>query len=1112
MLGRMAKDWTADEAVAWLALYRCMRAARELERVAGDLARRGEASFHLGGDGHEGTAVLARWLTADDWLHPHYRDVALVLARGLPVAAYVHALLGTDRAPSRGRDMPPFQADPALHLLPMPTLVGNNALQAVGVAAQVAGRPGRPIVYCGVGDGGSQEGEVLEAIAEAVRSRLPVLFAVADNRFALSTPTAGRTWYDLPDGPADRFLGLPIHRLDARDPTGLDRALGPLVEAMRADRAPRLVVFRCERLLSHSNSDDQTVYREAVDITRARAEGDPIERLRRDLQAAGVAEDDLQAADAAVAAELEAAVAEARSAPPPRPAPARRPAAGSSAAEQRGEGPPALTMLEAIRGTLRLLLAGHDTVTLFGQDIEDPKGDVFGVTRGLSTDFPGRVRNAPLTESTIVGMAVGRALAGGRPVAFLQFADFFPLAYNQLMAEMAAIEWRTGGRYSVPVIVLAVCGGYRAGLGPYHAQSPEAPLAAMPGLNVLMPSTATDAAGLLRAAFESGQPTVFLYPKALLNDRRLAAPATLERLFVPIGRARRRRTGRDLTLVAWGNTVGLCEEAAAALAAAGIESDVLDLRSLCPWDREAVLASVRRTGRLLVVHEAPAFCGLGAEVMATVAEEAANFVRMARVTGPDSLPPFHAGLHLRSLPSVRSILEAAADMLDLELSWERPPADVPGTLTVPAAGSSPSDENIRIVRFHVQPGDAVAAGALLASVEADKAPHEIAAPAAGVVTELLAEEGQVLPAGAPLVRLRDVVAISAAAPPTAERPVLRRRPMPKRARAAASGSPTDVILSAICHTTGSREITNEELVRAHPEWNSGDVVQRTGIEKRYWIGPGENALTLAVSACRKLFDRLGATLADVDAIICSTGTPLSTTPSLACRILRELNGLGAPVEMQAHDLNAACTGYLYALQQAWDMLQQNPDHRILLVTSETLSPMLDPADPGTLFLFGDAATASMVSSRPHPGGINLRVHRPVLSALGEEERVLYVPAMNSGGHIQMDGRHVFRVAVRKMIEMLDRACAASGMTVQDLSMIVPHQANERIIEAIQKAIRFPTEKVFFYIRDYGNTSSNTIPLALEALIPGRPAGERIGLTAFGGGFTFGAAVLELLGA
>jgi len=192
------------------------------------------------------------------------------------------------------------------------------------------------------------------------------------------------------------------------------------------------------------------------------------------------------------------------------------------------------------------------------------------------------------------------------------------------------------------------------------------------------------------------------------------------------------------------------------------------------------------------------------------------------------------------------------------------------------------------------------------------------------------------------------------------------------------------------------------------------------------------------------------------------------------------------------------------------MLQHDPAAKILIVTSETLSPVLDSADPQTFFLFGDAATASLVSCERRGGNIHAIVRRPHLSALGAEERILYVPSIQSREFLEMDGKPVFRIAVRKMIDMLDRACAAESMTVDDLAMIVPHQANERIMEAIRKAIKFPTDKVFYFIRDYGNTSSNTIPLSLEALSKRLPAGDRVGLTAFGGGFTFAAGVLEIL--
>jgi 2-oxoisovalerate dehydrogenase E1 component len=212
--------------------------------------------------------------------------------------------------------------------------------------------------------------------------------------------------------------------------------------------------------------------------------------------------------------------------------------------------------------------------------------------------------------------------------------------------------------------------------------------------------------------------------------------------------------------------------------------------------------------------------------------------------------------------------------------------------------------------------------------------------------------------------------------------------------------------------------------------------------------------------------------------------------------------------MQAHDVNAACSGYLYALQSAFDFLTKAPEKKVIVITAETLSPMVNHDDQKTMALFGDAATASLVSCEQRPGGIGVKLNRPFLSATGVDEKVLYVPNMGSGEVIEMEGLTVFKLAVRKMIDMLDNACQERGITVEDLEKIVPHQANERIIEAIRKTIHCPPEKMFNHIRKYGNTSSNTIPIALTELIPTLETDALVGLTAFGGGFTFGAAVIE----
>ena len=212
--------------------------------------------------------------------------------------------------------------------------------------------------------------------------------------------------------------------------------------------------------------------------------------------------------------------------------------------------------------------------------------------------------------------------------------------------------------------------------------------------------------------------------------------------------------------------------------------------------------------------------------------------------------------------------------------------------------------------------------------------------------------------------------------------------------------------------------------------------------------------------------------------------------------------------MQAHDVNAACSGYLYALQSAFDLISNAPTKKVIVITAETLSPMVNRDDPKTYPLFGDAATASLICCEERPGSIGVKLNRPVLSATGVDPKVLYVPNLGSDEFIEMEGLTVFKLAVRKMIDMLDQACTHRGITSEELDYIVPHQANERIIEAIRKTIHCPPEKMFNHISKYGNTSSNTIPIALHELMPTLPSGHRVGLTAFGGGFTFGAAVIE----
>jgi len=1097
-----------------LEIYRPMVASRYTDHLQSAAAQRGEVFFYVPSSGHEASAALAPHLIDADWLHLHYRDRALAYARGVSCETIFYGLFGKAESCSAGRRMPAFPSDPSLNIMSTPTLVGGNVLQAVGAASAIKGDEGNPFVLVSMGDGATQQGDFYEAVAEAVRSNLPVLFLIEDNRFALSTPTKGNTFYSLPDSEPETFYDLPIHRVDGSDPVSTYAAFEKVVSSLRETRGPQIVLFNVERLESHTNADDQSVYRSEAELQHAMENADPCAKLRNHLLANGIDEAQIKAVEDEVKEEIDAAFHVARKGTTPKAdLTAKKPLPEPREEYLGTKDDRELSMLEAMRETFKARLSKDRKTTLLGQDIEDPKGDVFGLTRGLSQAFPEQVNNAPLAENTILGVSTGQALAGGHPVAFMQFADFLPVAYSHILSEIGAMHWRTNGQWESPVLIMAIAGAYRPGLGPYHAQTMEALCAHVPGIDVFMPSTAADAAGLLNAIFESGRPSVFLFPKSLINDRSNTTSADVEKQYVPIGKARVARAGQDITLVSWGGSMPVCERTAESLFEIGINAEIIDLRTIFPWDEEAVLASARKTGKLVVVHEDNQTAGMGGEIVATIAEKIDSTVQVARVTRPDTYIPYDFSCQIEVLPSYKRTLEKCCEMLEVDLHWEKPVEEEAGTVTVRAIGSSPSDETITVTSLLVAEGVAIAEGELIASVEADKAAMDISAPVGGTIAEVMVEEGDVLTVGTPMLKIASDEAAQLK-PLTKEdpgTPIMERRRAEKVDHASsfvAHAEARPVYISNICTVFGSRHLTNDELLQGHGEWDSDAIRKRTGIENRFWIQGDENVQTLAVKAVRDLLEKEQLQISDIGAIICSTGTPLFMTPSLACSVLRELSPEKGEVLMQAHDVNAACSGYMYALQSAFDFLTNAPNKKVIVITAETLSPMVNHDDQKTMALFGDAATASLVSCEQRPGDIGVKLSRPFLSATGVEEKVLYVPNMGSGEVIEMEGLTVFKLAVRKMIDMLDNACQERGITVEDLDMIVPHQANERIIEAIRKTIHCPPEKMFNHIRKYGNTSSNTIPIALVELIPTLETDALVGLTAFGGGFTFGAAVIE----
>ena len=1097
-----------------LKIYRWIRTARRIDATERELVARGEAFFQVSSAGHEATAALAPMLQPDDFLHCHYRDKALLLARGLPIIEFFNSLLCNSASHSAGRQMSAHFSAASLNILSMVGPVGNNALQAVGIAHEIKARPSRPIVLCAAGDGTTQQGEFLEAIAEAVRWQLPVLFLIEDNHYSISTRTKGKTFFSGPTGDADSFYGLPISRVDGSDPLACVDAFGAIVAEIRTTRGPALCVMQTQRLTDHTNADDETAYRDADEILQARANADPLEAMRRRLLQDGLTAAQIQDLDDDIDGEVAAACDLALTFDAPLTSFDARmplPAVISLKADYRGTADDrSVTMGGALRKALQENMRGDPRVTLYGQDIEDPKGDVFGLTRGLTVAFPGRVANSPLSESTIIGTSIGRALAGGRPVAFIQFADFLPLAFNQLASELGSMAWRTNGSWTSPVVVMVPCGGYRPGLGPFHASTFESLVAHIPGIDVAMPSTAADAAGILNAAFLSERPTVLFYPKALLNDQARTTSPDIDRHFVGVGRALTVRAGHEITLVAWGNTVPICEQVAATLASAGVEADVIDLRWISPWDREAVCASVRKTRRLIVVHEDSQTAGFGAEIIATVSEAVEYKIQSRRVARPDTYVPCHFGNQLDVLPSYRSVLEAAADMCDLDLTWEAPPQPDAQRFIVRAIGSSPADQTVQLAELMVKGGDLIKVGQTIASLEADKAVVEIASPAEGLVEEIHLRIGERTAVDQPLMTLRLLTASRRQQKTEAIGTPHLVRHAPAAAAISPSHQSAPILLAGLAAVEGKSSLTNDALFGRLPtlaaDRSDGDgILDRTGIESRLVAADTQTVASMAADAARQVLKTLGLEPGDIDLVICSTSSPAMISPSTASQVLHLL----APtLNIAAYDIQAACSGYLYALANAWDYLQTRPDHKVLVLTSELMRGIVDIDDPNTSPIFGDAATATVVSTAAGSLKGIARLHRPVISGRAEGGATLRVPLPAPGAYVHMDGGKIFSEAVRRMDAMLELACTEMDISARDLDLIVPHQANGRIIEALCRRLKLPPERVWNEIRFKGNTSSSSIPLALTSLLGEGSAKRRMGLCAFGAGYTFAGAVID----
>jgi 2-oxoisovalerate dehydrogenase E1 component len=645
--------------------------------------------------------ALARSLRPGyDWFFPYYRDQALVLALGVtPYEVLLQAVGSADDPASGGRQMPSHWGSARLNIVTQSSPTGSQCLPAVGcaeAARYIAGRDlpgcrahGDELTYVSLGEGATSEGEFWESLNTACRLHLPVLYVVADNGWAISVRSS-----DQAPAPVSElvsgFRGLYVLSVDGCDYFESRTEGARAAELVRAGVGPVLLHAKVTRPYSHSAADTQSKYRLPEDLA-AEAAHDPITVLADELVAGGV----LSAAEAqAIREDARRVVAEeaARALAAATPDPARvtdqvyvlptlaAPAPGSDGGTGRGgAGAPSpdapVTMGEAIRLTLHERMAADERIRVFGEDVADApedvlarvegKGGVFGLTAGLQRAFgAARCFNTPLAEANIAGRAVGQAVRGLKPVPEIQFFDYIWPAMQQIRSEAATIRWRSNGAFRCPMVMRVPIGGYLRGGAIWHSQSGESIFAHVPGLLVAFPSRAADAAGLLRYALQCDDPVLFLEHKHLLRQPYGRDPLTGPDHVVAFGQAALRRPGRDLTLVTYGATVQRSLLAAEELTVEGIEVEVLDLRTISPWDREAVAGSVRRTSRALVVHEDVYTCGFGAEVAAFVADSCFEHLDapVRRYTALDCHVPYSPVLEDAVLPQVAGIRDAARDL------------------------------------------------------------------------------------------------------------------------------------------------------------------------------------------------------------------------------------------------------------------------------------------------------------------------------------------------------------------------------------------------------------------------------------------------------------------
>lgn len=651
-----------------LELYRRMLTVSAVEERIQTFAKQGKITFQASTRGHELFQLAAAMLLepGKDWFFTYYRSKAVAIGLGMPLKDIFLAMLSREGDPnSNGRNMPEHWSSKELHLVARSAVTGTQYLNAIGAARAVRLQGSDALAWVASGEGATSEGEFFEALNWAGLEKLPILFGIQNNGYAISVPQQSQTGsavHRIAEG-----FGVRSYTVDGTSVEDVFSTLPGVIESIRQGSGPALIEASVVRLDPHSSSDDHRKYRSASEL-QVIPRRDPMLRLEQYVMNRGLID---EAAAARLRAEIRDEVEEAAREADSRPQPsghdlmahiyASEPAPPETKPHyMSGE---SVTLIDAVNHGLREEMERNPNIVMWGEDIADPKGGVFGVTRGLSTSFPGRVFNSPLAEASIAGVAAGMAVAGYKPIVEMQFGDYLWPAALQLRNEIPTMRWRSQGAWECPVVVRVAVGGYIKG-GPWHSACVESFFAHIPGWRVAFPSNAEDAKGLIKAAARSKDPVVFLEHKGLYRKPQARSLEPDDEYVLPFGRGAVRREGSDVTIVTWGSTVYLALELARQMEQQNRSLEVLDLRTLAPLDEELIYRSVRKTNRVIVAHEDTLTGGFGAEIVARIAENCIGSLDapVLRVAAKDTFVPAASNLELMALPSVAD-LRAAVEKL-----------------------------------------------------------------------------------------------------------------------------------------------------------------------------------------------------------------------------------------------------------------------------------------------------------------------------------------------------------------------------------------------------------------------------------------------------------------